>query len=64
LRFQGLGLGTAALQCLPEWLLAHWVDITSIMLSVDEENVAGRRSYTKAGWSDLGTRDKGRIGWV
>jgi ribosomal protein S18 acetylase RimI-like enzyme len=64
LRFQGLGLGTAALRHLPEWLLTRWPDTTSIMLSVDEENEAGRRSYTKAGWLDLGTRDKGRIGWV
>jgi len=63
-RYQGLGLGTAALRYLPEWLLTHWTDTTSIMLSVDEENNAGRRSYAKAGWIDLGTRDKGRIGWV
>lgn len=34
------------------------------MLSVDEENEPGLRSYSKAGWSDLGLRDKGRIGWV
>ena len=64
LRFQGLGIGTAALRHLPEWLLTHWADTTSIMLSVDEENEAGRRSYAKAGWLDLGTREKGRIGWV
>jgi hypothetical protein len=64
LRFQGLGIGTAALQYLPEWLSIYWPDTTSIMLSVDEENEAGRRSYAKAGWVDLGTRDKGRIGWV
>jgi RimJ/RimL family protein N-acetyltransferase len=64
LRFQGLGIGTAALQYLPEWLSTYWPDTTSIMLSVDEENEARRRSYTKAGWVDLGTRDKGRIGWV
>jgi ribosomal protein S18 acetylase RimI-like enzyme len=64
LRFQGLGIGTAALRQLPEWLSTHWADVTSIMLSVDEENEAGRRSYAKAGWVDLGTRDKGRIGWV
>jgi ribosomal protein S18 acetylase RimI-like enzyme len=63
-RFQGVGLGTAALRYLPEWLLIHWVDTTSIMLSVDEGNEAGRRSYAKAGWLDLGTREKGRIGWV
>lgn len=64
LRFQGLGIGTAALRRLPEWLLAQWADTKSIMLSVDEANEAGRRSYAKAGWVDLGTRDKGRIGWV
>jgi RimJ/RimL family protein N-acetyltransferase len=64
LRFQGSGIGTAALRHLPEWLLTHWGDATSIMLSVDEENEAARRSYAKAGWVDLGTRDKGRIGWV
>jgi RimJ/RimL family protein N-acetyltransferase len=64
LRFQGLGIGTAALQYLPEWLSIYWPDTTSIMLSVDEENEVGRRSYAKAGWVDLGTREKGRIGWV
>ncbi|MGA3249646.1 MAG: GNAT family N-acetyltransferase [Paraburkholderia sp.] len=64
LRVQGLGIGTAALQRLPEWLLTHWADTASIMLSVDEENETGRRSYAKAGWLDLGTRDTGRIGWV
>jgi hypothetical protein len=32
------------------------------MLSVDEENDTGRRSYAKAGWLDLGTRGKGRVG--
>ncbi|WP_322012608.1 GNAT family N-acetyltransferase [Paraburkholderia sp. J12] len=64
LHFQGLGIGTAALQYLPEWFSTHWPDTTSIMLSVDEENEVGRRSYAKAGWVDSGTRDKGRIGWV
>ncbi|MBC8732166.1 GNAT family N-acetyltransferase [Paraburkholderia sp. UCT2] len=62
LRFQGLGIGTAALQRLPEWLLTHWADTKSIMLSVDEENETGRRSYAKAGWVDLGTRDKEESG--
>lgn len=49
---------------LPEWLLAHWADTTSIMLAVDEANEAGRRSYAKAGWVDLGIRDERRIEWV
>ncbi|WP_411776664.1 hypothetical protein [Caballeronia glathei] len=53
LRFQGLGVGTAALRHLPARLLTHWVDTTSIMLSVDEEHMAGRRSYAKAGWVDM-----------
>ena len=64
LRFQGLGVGTAALRGLPEWLLNYWPNTPCIMLSVDEENEPGRRSYAKAGWTDLGLRDEGRIGWV
>src|SRR5438105_8482689 len=49
---QGGGLGTAALKLIPSWVTSHWPTTSSIVLSVDEENVAGIKSYLKAGWAD------------
>lgn len=63
-RFQGRGIGTAALKHLPAWLAREWPEITCIMLSVDEDNGPGRRAYEKAGWMDRGIRAEGQIGWV
>ncbi len=63
-RFQGQGIGTAALTSLPTFVLQWWPDAESIMLVVDEENGAARRSYEKAGWMETGVREQGRIGWV
>jgi RimJ/RimL family protein N-acetyltransferase len=61
---QGRGLGTAALQALPDWVERNWTHISALVLSVDEENVAGIRAYQKAGFRDLGQRVPGRIGYV
>jgi RimJ/RimL family protein N-acetyltransferase len=63
-RFQGQGIGTTALTFLPAFVLHWWSDAESIMLAVDEENGAARRSYEKAGWVETGVREQGRIGWV
>ena len=61
---QGRGFGTAALKQLPAWVASQWAHARSIVLSVDEENTAGIRSYRSAGWVDNGVRVQGRIGWV
>jgi GNAT superfamily N-acetyltransferase len=63
-RWQGQGIGTAALKCMSAFVVEWWPEAQSIMLSVDEDNEAARRAYGKAGWLDTGTRDRGRIGWV
>lgn len=54
----------AALTALPGWVAEHWPESSELILSVDEENHAARSAYAKAGFLDLGKRDKGRIGWV
>ena len=63
-KHQGRGFGTAALRQLPAWVASHWAQSRSIVLSVDEDNIAGIRSYRSAGWVDNGVRVQGRIGWV
>lgn len=63
-RWQGKGMATAALRLLPDWLAQHWPENPQIVLSVDEDNLAGIRAYEKAGWVDRGVREEGRIGWV
>ena len=60
---QGEGLGAAALQLLPSWVVQNWPEVQSLTLSVDEDNTAGIRAYTKAGFQDHGVRVQGRIGW-
>jgi len=62
--WQGKGMATAALRLLPTWLAQHWPESRQIVLSVDEDNLAGIRAYEKAGWVDMGVRVEGRIGWV
>ena len=62
--WQGQGMGVKALRILPVWLQRHWPGTVQIVLSVDEENIAGIRAYEKAGWVDMGVRVQGRIGWV
>lgn len=61
---QGKGLGAAALRAVPGWLAAHWPGAVELILSVDEENQLARNAYAKAGFVELGKREKGRIGWV
>jgi RimJ/RimL family protein N-acetyltransferase len=61
---QGKGIGPAALETLALWVASHWPESSLLTLSVDEENTAGIRAYTKAGFQDHGVRVQGRIGWV
>ncbi len=60
---QGEGLGGAALQVLPSWVVQNWPEVRSLILSVDEDNAAGIRAYAKAGFQQHGARVQGRIGW-
>jgi GNAT superfamily N-acetyltransferase len=61
---QGKGLGSAALDAVSRWVASHWAESSLLTLSVDEDNVAGIRAYTKADFQDHGVRVQGRIGWV
>ncbi len=61
---QGQGLGQLTLLRLADWLATHWTECTELSLSVDEENTRGIRTYSAAGFEDLGQRIQGRIGWV
>lgn len=61
---QGQGIGSAALQALPVWVMENWPQAPELILSVDEENQPARRAYAKAGFQDHDLRDPGRIGWV
>jgi RimJ/RimL family protein N-acetyltransferase len=63
-RAQGRGLGSAALALLPQWLREHWPHCPAIVLTVDEANLRGIKSYRRAGFEDQGLREMGRIGWV
>ena len=60
---QGSRIGTRAIRQLPSWVAAHWPEVASLVLAVDESNRAAIRAYTKAGWTDLGQRVKGRYDW-
>ena len=63
-QYQGRGLGTMALQAIPNWIKCRWHGYNNIKLSVDEDNVSGIRAYEKACFKDEGIREAGRIGWV
>jgi RimJ/RimL family protein N-acetyltransferase len=64
LAHQGKGLGAAALEAVAHWMASNWPESSILSLSVDEENSAGLRTYSKAGFQDHGLRVQGRIGWV
>ncbi len=61
--YQGSEIGTRAIRQLPSWVARHWHKVASLVLAVDESNHAAIRAYTKAGWTDLGQRVKGRFDW-
>jgi RimJ/RimL family protein N-acetyltransferase len=62
LRWQGRGIGAAAVAALAPWVARHWPSATGLMLRVDDGNAAGIRAYEKAGWSEVGERRVGRVG--
>lgn len=62
-RRQGEGLGTAAMQAIPAWVVAAWPEVTQLVLAVDEPNTGAIAAYTNAGWIDDGARIRGRVGW-
>lgn len=61
---QGQGIGQAALWAVDGWLRTHWPDAQSLALSVDDDNLAGRRAYARAGYAEYAEPKPGRIGLV
>lgn len=61
---QGQGLGREALHLARAWLQVHWPQESTLALLVDEQNVAGRRAYARAGFTACAEPRPGRIGWV
>ena len=53
-RHQGKGHATSALRALPDYLRHHYPDHTSLMLTVDIQNVAAIACYRKSGFCNTG----------
>ncbi len=58
-RWQGKGLATQALQVLLERLAERHPQARSLVLAVDEQNLAARALYARAGFADSGERYHG-----
>lgn len=63
-REQGKGHGKAALALVAAWLCEHWPSCRTLALCVDDENVAARRAYQAAGFTEYADPSAGRIGLV
>jgi len=50
-RHQGLGLGKACVQALPELIADLWPEIEHLMLAVDPGNAAALKLYHASGWT-------------
>ncbi|OLV17621.1 GNAT family N-acetyltransferase [Deinococcus marmoris] len=64
-RVQGRGLGTQAMQLVPQFVRQHLPQAKRIILVVNQRNGRARRVYERAGFKVTATRE-GRIGpqWV
>lgn len=63
-REQGKGHGKAALDLVETWLSEHWPAGPLLALCVDDENLAARRAYEVAGFTEYTEPKAGRIGLV
>jgi RimJ/RimL family protein N-acetyltransferase len=63
-REQGKGHGKAALTLVETWLSEHWPACHLLALSVDDQNLAARRAYEVAGFTEYTEPKAGRIGLV
>lgn len=59
---QGKGIGTQAMQLVPDFLREYFADIDEIVLSVNAKNTAAYRVYQRAGYLDTGRMIDGAMG--
>ena len=63
-REQGKGHGKHALALVEAWLGEHWAVCPLLALCVDDQNLAARRAYEVAGFTEYTEPKAGRIGLV
>ena len=63
-REQGKGHGRHALALVETWLAEHWPVCPLLALCVDDQNLAARRAYVVAGFTEYTEPKAGRIGLV
>ena len=63
-REQGKGHGKHALALVEAWLGEHWAVCPLLALCVDDQNLAARRAYEVAGFTEYAEPRAGRIGLV
>jgi RimJ/RimL family protein N-acetyltransferase len=63
-REQGKGHGRAALVQVAAWVSEHWASCKTLALCVDDQNLAARRAYEVAGFTEYAEPRAGRIGLV
>ncbi|MDG5974451.1 GNAT family acetyltransferase [Hydrogenophaga taeniospiralis CCUG 15921] len=63
-REQGKGHGRRALALVEAWLAEHWPTCSLLALCVDDHNLAARRAYEAAGFTEYMEPKLGRIGLV
>ncbi|NWF48062.1 GNAT family N-acetyltransferase [Hydrogenophaga sp. D2P1] len=63
-REQGKGHGRHALALVETWLAEHWPVCPLLALCVDDQNLAARRAYEVAGFTEYAEPKAGRIGLV
>lgn len=63
-REQGKGHGKASLAQVAAWVSEHWASCKTLALCVDDQNLAARRAYEVAGFTEYAEPRAGRIGQV
>ncbi len=63
-REQGKGHGQASLAQVAAWVRAYWGVCKTLALCVDDQNLAARRAYQAAGFTEYAEPKAGRIGLV
>lgn len=63
-REQGKGHGRSALAHVAAWVSEHWASCEMLALCVDDQNLAARRAYEVAGFTEYAEPKAGRIGLV
>ncbi|MFC3685141.1 GNAT family N-acetyltransferase [Hydrogenophaga luteola] len=63
-REQRKGHGRASLAEVAAWVSEHWASCKTLALCVDDQNLAARRAYEVAGFTEYAEPKVGRIGLV